>query len=144
GRRLPAAVHLFEHAAVLDRDDLDEAPQRLLPAAEQLGGLLAARAGVVLTEQPRDERGVVGAERLELDHPEIAALLEQPVLVVDVGEPAAHPGGEVAARAADDDHAPARHVLAAVVPDTLDDRDRAAVADREPLPAHAVEVGVAA
>ena len=43
------------------------------------------------------------------------------------------PGGEVAAGAAEHDDAAARHVLAAVVADALDDRAGAAVADGEAL-----------
>src|SRR2546422_10779014 len=54
------------------------------------------------------------------------------------------PRREVASRAADDDHAAARHVLAAVVADALDDRVGAAVAHGEPLAGHAPHVGLAA
>ena len=64
--------------------------------------------------------------------------------VVDVGDPAAHPGGEVAAGLAEDDDAAAGHVLAAVLADALDDRQRAGVADREALAGEAAEEGLAA
>ena len=53
--------------------------------------------------------------------------------VVDVGLAAGHPGAEVAADRAEDDDGAARHVLAGVVADALDDRDRARVADGEAL-----------
>ena len=43
------------------------------------------------------------------------------------------PGGEVAAGRAEHDDAAARHVLAAVVADALDDGARARVAHGEPL-----------
>src|SRR6185312_13415615 len=65
-------------------------------------------------------------------------------LVQDVCETAAHPGSEVAPRPAKDDDAAARHVLAAVVADTLDNRNRAAVTDGEPLAGDAANERLAA
>ena len=72
-------------------------------------------------------------ERLQLDHPAIAASRKQPVVVDDVGDAAAHAGGEVAPGATQDDDAAAGHVLASVIADTFDDRVRAAVAHGEAL-----------
>src|SRR5712691_3057629 len=88
-------------------------------------------------EMLRDERThgleVLFLERLEPDELRVAALPERSVLVEDVRDAAAHAGREVAARAAEhDDHA-ARHVLAAVVADALDDRPCARVPHCEAL-----------
>ena len=84
------------------------------------------------------------AERLEVDHLQVAALGEVLLLVEDEGQAAAHAGGEVAAGRADDDGDAAGHVLAAVVAGPLDDGLRAAVADAEALAGPAAEEGPAA
>ena len=76
--------------------------------------------------------------------PRLQRRLKSPVLVEHVGEAARHAGGEVPAGAADDHHAPARHVLAPVVAHALHHGERAAVADREALARDAAEVGLAA
>ena len=64
--------------------------------------------------------------------------------VEHVGDAAAHAGGEVPAGAAEHDDAAAGHVLAAVIADAFDDRERAAVADGEPLAGEAADVRLAA
>ena len=66
------------------------------------------------------------------------------VLVVDVGDAAAHAGGEVAPGRAEHDDAAAGHVLAAVVADALDDRVRARVAHGEALAREPAEERAAA
>src|SRR5262245_23080073 len=90
-----------------------------------------------------DDGLVIRAERLEVHALRVHALGEVAVLVEDVGQAAAHPGSEVAARAAEDDYRAPRHVLAAVVADTLDHGLGAAVAHREALARGALEVGLA-
>jgi hypothetical protein len=55
-----------------------------------------------------------------------------------------HAGAEIAARRTQDDDAPARHVLAAVVADGLHDGVDAAVADAETLASDAADVDFAA
>ena len=63
---------------------------------------------------------------------------------IDVGDAAAHAGGEVAAAAAQHhDHA-AGHVLAAVIAHAFDHGGGAGVAHREALAGHAAEVRLAA
>src|SRR5207245_10720875 len=57
---------------------------------------------------------------------------------------ARHAGGEVAAGGAEDDHAAAGHVLAAVVADRQHDCVDAAVADAKTFAGHAANVGFAA
>ena len=79
----------------------------------------------------------------QLDHVRVAQLGELAVVVVDVGDAAAHAGGEVAAGRADDDDAAAGHVFAAVIADAFDDRVRAGVADAEALADDAAEVDLA-
>ena len=74
----------------------------------------------------------------------VAAALEAPVGVEHVGDPAAHPGGEVAPGRAEDDDAAAGHVLAAVVADPLDHRVGAGVPHREALAGEAAEEGAPA
>ena len=71
--------------------------------------------------------------------------LTRPLVEVEhVGDAAGHAGGEVAAGRAEDDDAPAGHVLAAVVADALDDRGGAGVADAEPLADLAAQEDLAA
>src|SRR5579859_4233425 len=48
--------------------------------------------------------------------------------VEDVGSSASHSRGEIATDVAQDNHAPASHVFAAVIAQTFDDRHRAGVA----------------
>src|SRR5437762_515036 len=84
-------------------------------------------------ERPDLDR-VALVERLDLvGHLGVDASREHPVLVEDEREPAAHPRGEVAPRRPEDDDSSARHVLAAVVADALDDGARARVADPKAL-----------
>ena len=64
--------------------------------------------------------------------------------VPNVGDAAAHAGGEVAAGGAEDDDAAAGHVFAAVVADAFDDGIGAAVADGESLGRAAAEKRFAA
>ena len=70
--------------------------------------------------------------------------LAKAVRIPDVGDAAAHAGGEVAAGRAEDDHTAAGHVLAAVVAHALHHRDGAGVAHAEALGRHAAEVALAA
>ena len=64
--------------------------------------------------------------------------------VVQVRPAAGHPGAEVGADGTENDDGPAGHVFAAVRADALDDRLRAAVADREAHPRPTDEVEPAA
>ena len=73
-----------------------------------------------------------------------AARGEVALVVEDVGDAAAHAGGEVAAGLAENDDEAVGHVLAAVIADAFDHRGRAGVADGEALAGHAVEEDFAA
>ena len=69
-------------------------------------------------------------------------LAKVPSRVEDVGDAAAHPGGEVAPGRAEDDDPAAGHVLAAVVADALDDgAGRPELRTREALAGQAAEEG---
>ena len=78
-------------------------------------------------------------DRFQIDHVEVAERVEQLMLVEDVGDAAAHSGGEVSAGASDDDHRAAGHVLAGMIADAFDDGHGAAVADGESLADQAVD-----
>ena len=99
----------------------------------------------MLAQHGPDEVDVLGVDqRLEIDHLLVAALREVAVGVEHVGDAAAHARREVPAGTADHDHATRRHVLAAVVANAFDHRQRPAVADREALAGDAADVGLAA
>src|SRR5438552_382706 len=87
----------LEHALVVARHDLDEAPLGLFPAHEQPRGHRALRVADVPGEEILHEEDVFGVhERLEVDHAGIAAPLEVAGRVEDVGDAARHARGEVA------------------------------------------------
>ena len=74
----------------------------------------------------------------------VAALGELAVLVIDVGDAAAHARREVAAGLAQHHHRAAGHVFAAMVAGALDHGRGARQAHREALAGHAAEEGLAA
>ena len=105
---------------------------------------LAAGQLHVLPEQRLNLVLVVSVERVELHHFGVAVLGEGAVGVVNPGDAAAHAGGEVAARLAQDEGAAAGHVLAAVVAHAFHHGGGAGVAHGEPLaglPAHEQRAG---
>src|SRR5215203_3675852 len=83
-------------------------------------------------DQIADGRDLVElVEPLEVDHVDVAVQRERSVRIQYIRDPAAHAGGKVSSRAAEDDDPAAGHVLTTVIADTFDDRVRAAVADGE-------------
>ena len=74
----------------------------------------------------------------------VEADVEIAVRVIDIGDAAAHAGGEVAPGAADDGHDAAGHILAAVVAHAFHDGAGAAVADGEALAGASADEYVAA
>src|SRR5205807_7829393 len=115
------------------------------PVGEDPGRARALGARDVPDDHVADEPDLLGLrEPLEIDHAEVTAPSEVAGPVEHVGDPAAHAGGEVPARGPEHDHPAPRHVLAAVVPDPLDDRPGAAVADGEALARETADVGLAA
>src|SRR5262249_24614867 len=147
-------------AAVRPREDLDEARAIVRPLLEDFLRAPAAREPRVTLDEVFEYRFIgfapmpevarelplllgVREHRLEVDHRGVAALREVAV-EIESGATAAGPaGGEVASGGAQDRHGPARHVLAAVVAHTLDDRFRAGIAHREALARDAAEEGLA-
>ncbi len=64
-------------------------------------------------------------DRLEFNHCEVAALLERPIFIEDIGNAARHAGSEIAAGRSDDHDDAARHIFATMIARPLDDGDRA-------------------
>ena len=81
----------------------------------------------------------------KIDGVQIAALLGKvSALVENIGDAAAHAGGEISAAGAEHEHDAVRHVLAAVVADALDHRGRSGVANGKAFAGDSVEEGFAA
>ena len=72
-------------------------------------------------------------ECFQIDHLKIAALRKVSFFVDDVCNTAAHPGGKISSRAAEDHDPTSGHVLAAVIAHAFNHSDRAAISHREPL-----------
>ena len=136
------ALHGF---AIVDGHDLDEPARHFPPVLQDVLGLAAAGPLVMPADQVAEQLLVLFLPQgFEVDHVEVAEGVEELVLVEDVGDAAAHAGGEVAAGAAEDHDGAAGHVLAAVVAQSFDDRHGAAVADGESLAGQAVDEDLAA
>src|SRR5262245_3350320 len=112
---------LGEGALVVVRHHLHELRQQRLPVLEDARRDRRAGALGVLGDEGPHRRDVLALEGVETDELHVAALREVPVLIEDVRDPAAHPGGEVAAGGAENDDAAAGHVLAAMIADPFDD-----------------------
>src|SRR5262249_20567074 len=91
----------------------------------------------------RLDLGSLVGERLEIDHGEVAALLELLTLVEDEGDAAAHARREIRAGLAEHHDDAASHVFAAMRAGAFDDRDRAGIAHRETLAGDAAEIALA-
>src|SRR5439155_18362844 len=112
-----------------------EVAEHRFPSREHVSRARTMRVARVLFQQPPQQIPIAriddmsqGSRRLIAPRPELTPFVE------NESNAAAHPGGEVAARASEDDDHAAPHVLAPVVAYPFDDGDRAAVAHREPLP----------
>ncbi len=119
---------------------------RVGPVLENPGGARAAGEVAMAREQAADLIDIfVVDERLEIDAGLVAAARgEVALIVVDVGDAAAHAGGEVAAGGTEHDDEAVGHVFAAVVAHAFDHRGGAGVADGEALAGDAVEEDFAA
>src|SRR5262245_56101498 len=80
-----------------------------------------------------NELQIVAVERLQIHQFRVAPALELAARIQHVGDAAAHAGGEVPSRPPEDDHASARHVLAAVIADALDNGGGSGISDGEAL-----------
>jgi hypothetical protein len=114
GCRRCASAHQVAHAAV---DDADRALARALSSPPSPSS----------------------SARFEIDPAWLQGREAAPV--VDMGDPARHPGGEVAPGLAEDDDDPAGRVFAAMAAGAFDDRDRAGLRPRS-APA-TLEIGIA-
>src|SRR5215831_13288065 len=135
-----------QYALVFVREDFDEAGYCFVPVLKNPLGSLAAGELHVTAHQIADELHILHfEERFEIHGFYVAALLgEVSVFVEDVRDAAAHSGREVAPAGTEHNHQTVRHVLAAVIADTLDHRGRTGVPNRETLSRHTVEESFAA
>src|SRR5262249_51529418 len=134
-----------QHTLVIARHHLDEFRHHLVPVAQHARTETAAGVIDVLTDERQHRLDIVSiVEWFEIDHLVSAQPLESPGGVEDVRDAAAHAGGEVPPGRAEDDDAPARHVLATVIADAFDDGKGAAVPDGKAFAGQAAEVRLAA
>ena len=83
----------------------------------------AARQPCMLFDQSTDGSCLrVVAERFDVYHVEIAALIEITVLIEHVSDAAAHACGKVSACPSENDDDAARHIFAAVIANAFDNR----------------------
>src|SRR5450756_1704567 len=130
----------LQHPLVVLRRHLDELRDHLVPVVQDAPRHLAPRVLLVTLDHPLDLDGLgLVLYALEVDHLPVAAAVEVPSLVQDVGDAARHAGGEVPAGMPQHHHAAAGHVLAAVVAHRLHHGLHAAVPDAEPLAGHATD-----
>src|SRR5262249_28337310 len=87
---------------------------------------------------------VLGRHRFEFDHLPVDQCRESAFLIEHEGQAAAHAGGKIAARLAQDDGPASGHILAPVVPNAFDDCLGPAVADAESLAGDATQKDLAA
>jgi len=108
----------------------------VVPGVEHLARPAARGVLEVPLHQASDRRDLGRIlETLEAHHLGIDLAGKIAGFVQHVGDAAGHAGREIASRRPEHDHAPARHVLAAVIADGLDDRVDAAVATQKRSPA---------
>src|SRR5262249_17795478 len=134
-----------EYPLVVARHDLHEARLHVDPVAQDAGGVGRSGQLDVAPDQVAYEADLVGlVEPLDVDHAEVATPPEIALDVQHVRDATGHAGAEIPPGAAEHDAPAARHGLAAVVADALDDRVNPAVAHAEPLPGHATHERFAA
>src|ERR1700722_5871110 len=94
-----------QDALVFVREDLDEARLRIGPVFEDPCGARAAGKVAVALEQAANAVYIGGFnQRLQIDTGLVAAsCFEVALIVVDIGDAAAHAGGEVAAGGSEND-----------------------------------------
>src|SRR5258707_373168 len=104
---------MLHNPAVVVGHDLHKSAKLIIPVIQNLPGQGAGGELPVVLEEVGDElpilRLVGGFEGNQILIDQLRQLAQ---VVVDVGDAAAHAGGEVAAGAADDQHAPAGHIFA--------------------------------
>ena len=135
-----------EDALVFVREDFDEERLCVSPVLENPGGTGAAGEVAMTGEQSLNFFNVFGVDQgLQIHAGLVAAARgEVALIVVDVGDAAAHARGEIAAGGTEDDDETVGHVFAAMIANALDDRGCAGVADSEALAGDTVEENFAA
>ena len=139
--RLRFGLLPLERFPILAGNYREQFVPRFIPLRQRALGARAARVfGVLLDEAAHSVLLAEIHQRDQIDHRRIALAFELVEFVEDERDAATHARREVATGAAEHDDGAARHVFAAVVADTFDDCDRAAVPYREPLAGDAGEV----
>jgi hypothetical protein len=134
------SLHLFDHATIIARVDLDKAGQQLLPLFQNLLG--RGTAGIVqmtLNQGMKQHLIFPAHDRFQINHRCVAALRKIPLHVQNIGYAPAHAGREIPAGLTQNNDNASRHVLAPMVTHSFDDGMGPAVAHRESLPCHAAE-----
>src|SRR2546423_2778323 len=132
---------LLERLSVLARDHRDEAVLRFLPLSKSaFGARTPGVPSMLLDEMPHLLALSEIGEWHEVDHRRIALLLQLIEFIEHERDPSAHPRPKIAPGAAEHDDGAPGHVLAAVVANSFDHCQRAAVADGEALACHTGEV----
>ena len=145
-RRTASTRGNAEHALVFVRKDFDEARLRVGPVLQNPRGLRAAGVVAVSLQQAADQVDIFcRGQRLQIDaRQDCSACREVALLVIDIGEAAAHAGGKIAARSSQHHDRAVGHVLAAMVAHAFHHRGCAGVADGEAFAGDAVEENLAA
>src|SRR5579859_7887412 len=126
-----ALVLVLDRRHVRLRDDLAELANGLVPAGEQSLSPLRPRIAYVALHDGAEL--CAGRDRSRDDEVVVEPEVEDALRIVEEDLAAAHPGADVPAEASEDDDGAARHVLAGVLADALDDGGRARVPYGESL-----------
>src|SRR6185437_5837673 len=134
-----------QHPLVLMREHLEEAFLCLLPVLQYPSRLRTAGQLNVALNQRADLLNVSGLhQRLQVHARKItAAGAEVTLVVIDIGDAAAHAGSKVASCGAKDHNESLGHVLASVIAHAFNNSRSAGVADCESLAGDAVEEDLA-
>ena len=136
---------LLQHFFVFDRDYLDELVGIAWPVIEHGACQFGTGVQVVLADELVQFLAVGGLfDEAQFHHFHIAEIVEVAVPVPYVGHTAGHACGKVASRLSEYYHAPAGHILAAVVAYTLHYGCGTGVADGKALACTAVDVNFTA
>eukprot|EP01137_Pigoraptor_chileana_P031734 Opistho-2@20013 len=131
-----------KHSLIVDGHNAHKLAHRLRPRRKQIRRHSRSRDAPVLCHSFAQPLGLLGILHLAEAH-ELRVAPERARGVQDICNAAAHSCGKVPADTAENDHSPARHVLAAVVADALADGRCARVAHAKALRSDAPDEGLA-
>ena len=120
----------LQHTFVVTGHDRRERRRVSRPVGEDGLGHHRTSLGIVAFHDGPQLDGILCGQRLDVDH---LGVDQRMVQIQNVGHAAGHASGEVPPGRAEHGHASAGHVLAPMVTDAFDNRDRTGVADTEPL-----------